>query len=92
MKDVIEVILKQVQGEIVLVYEDNIPDTHFSKLMSRFVSSQWRDNGEHNYWPALSLRKGSCYFRPVVLLFSYKNLHLVTKPLNFCIPTPTNLF
>ena len=35
IKDVIEVILKQVQGEVVLVYEDNVPDTHFSRLMSR---------------------------------------------------------
>jgi hypothetical protein len=35
LKDVIEVILKQVQGEVVLVYEDNVPDTHFSRLMSR---------------------------------------------------------
>ena len=35
LRDVIEVILKQVQGEVVLVYEDNVPDTHFSRLMSR---------------------------------------------------------
>ena len=35
LKDVIEVILKQVQGEVVLVYEDNVPDKHFSRLMSR---------------------------------------------------------
>ena len=37
LKDVMEAIVKQVQGQVVLLYEDTIPDSHFSKLMSRFV-------------------------------------------------------
>ena len=37
LKDVMEAIVKQVQGQVVLLFEDNLPDSHFSKLMSRFV-------------------------------------------------------
>ena len=37
LKDVMEAIVKQVQGQVVLLYEDTVPDSHFSKLMSRFV-------------------------------------------------------
>ena len=36
LREVIEVIIKQVQGEVVLLYEDSISDAHFSRLMSRF--------------------------------------------------------
>ena len=36
LREVIEVIIKQMQGEIVLLYEDSIADAHFSRLMSRF--------------------------------------------------------
>ena len=38
LKDVMEAIIKQVQGQVVLLFEDTIPDSHFLKLMSRFVS------------------------------------------------------
>ena len=37
LKDVMEAIVKQVQGQVVLLFEDNLPESHFSKLMSRFV-------------------------------------------------------
>ena len=37
LKDVMESIVKQVQGQVVLLFEDTIPDSHFAKLMSRFV-------------------------------------------------------
>ena len=33
-----EVLAKQAQNETILLYEDGVPDVHFSRLMSRFVS------------------------------------------------------
>ena len=37
LKDVMEAIVKQVQGQVVLLFKGNLPDAYFSKLRSRFV-------------------------------------------------------
>ena len=33
--DVMEVIVKQAENEIVMLYQENVPELHFSRLMSR---------------------------------------------------------
>ena len=36
IKDVMEAILRQVDGEVVLVFDD-VPDAHFAALMRRYI-------------------------------------------------------